>query len=135
MGKDDVLGVRMKIYQNLRAPQVIRLIKHRNKMAYSPIVILVKKSSHIPLLEILIFLLPLSGVFRFFIAIFVENIGSLIHILLLNHFILNQVNTIIDDIFWAFGLYVALTSAMANRIFIIQVVLRLGYLIEVHVEL
>ena len=118
----------MEIYQNLWTSQVIWLIKHWNKMTYPSIIIFAKESFHIPLLETFVFLLSLSGSFRIFI--FDQRIGLIS--LVLSHFILLYIQTIIKNIFRSLRLHITLIYTLANGIFSLLIIPR--YLIKINVQ-
>ena len=94
-------------------------------MTYPSIIIFAKESFHIPLLETFVFLLSLSGSFRIFI--FDQRIRLIS--LVLSHFILLYIQTIIKNIFRSLRLHITLTYSLTNGIIILR------YLIKIEVKL
>jgi hypothetical protein len=96
-------------------------------MTYPSIIIFAKEPSHIPLLEILIFLLTLGGFFRLFIID--QRIG-----LVLSQSILYHIEAVIENIFGTLRLHLTLTYTLANRIVSHRIILIAIYLIKIDVK-
>ena len=99
-------------------------------MTYPSIIIFAKEPSHIPLLEILIFLLTLGGFFRLFIID--QRIGLIS--LVLSQSILYHIEAVIENIFGSLRLHLTLTYTLANRIVSQRIILIAIDLIKIDVK-
>lgn len=99
-------------------------------MTYPSIIIFAKEPSHIPLLEILIFLLTLGGFFRLFIID--QRIGLIS--LVLSQSVLYHIEAVIENIFGSLRLHLTLTYTLANRIVSHRIILIAIDLIKIDVK-